>query len=173
MKKAVLAGLLSEGTRPWPPGEPAPPLAVGLAPQRTFSLPPSRETPRSSVFPWDWRSPARKRLGAEVAIGHCYGIYRWAFPNETGYMQLNIGGGILPHFNFVDNKNLPVVDFYANLPVDIRVGRWFGRFMFYHVSSHPGDDHARTNPTLATDKNSRDSLRSIAPCDVGRLPAPL
>jgi len=39
-----------------------------------------------------------------------------------GVGQVNIGGGIFPRFNFQNNTDLQVIDFYANIPFDIRMG---------------------------------------------------
>jgi len=169
MKTAVFVSLLLGILTPCLRGEYTPPLVTGLAPQSDALFAPLQGDPRELHFALRLALPDKEKTLAEVAIGHYYGIYRWALPGEVGYMQLNIGGGIFPRFNFADNKDLQVIDFYGNLPVDIRVGRWSGRFMFYHVSSHLGDDYIRANPGLSTDKNSWNSLRSIVSCDVDRF----
>lgn len=169
MKTAVFVSLLVGVLTPCLRGEYTPPLVVGQAPEADALFAPLQGDPRELHLSMGLALPDKEKTVAEVAIGHYYGIYRWALPNDAGYTQLNIGGGIFPRFNFADNKHLQVVDFYASLPFDIRMGRWSGRFMFYHVSSHLGDDYIRDNPGLVTDKNSWNSLRSTLSCDVDRF----
>lgn len=140
-------------------------LFSGLAPLPDELFAPLRGDPRELNFAMKFAFPKPDLMAAEVAIGHYYGIYRWALPNASGAMQLNIGGGIFSLFNFSNNKDLQVVDYYGNVPLDIRLKKWSGRLMFYHVSSHLGDDYMRTSGQAA-EKNSWNSLRSILSYDV-------
>ena len=138
---------------------------IGLAPPKNKIFAPLLADPRELHFALRLAFPQKDNSTAEVAIGQYYGIYSWALPNAIGTMQLNIGGGIFPRFNFSNNKDLQVIDFYGNIPFDIRVGKLSGRFMFYHVSSHYGDDYIRTSGQIA-DRNSLNSLRSLLSYDV-------
>ena len=140
------------------------PLLPGLSPDSDALFSPLRGDPRELHFAMRVAKPENGLLAAEVAIGHYYGIYGWALPNEWGDMQVNIGGGIFPRFNFQNNTDLQVIDFYANVPFDIRVGKWSGRFMWHHVSSHLGDDYLRATGQMS-ERNSWNSVRSIVSYD--------
>ena len=142
------------------------PLDTTLAPPPDSLFAPLRGDPRELHFALRVALPEDQRTIAEVAVGHYYGIYRWALPGNVGFMQLDIGGGIFPRFNFSQNHDIQVIDFYGNLPLDVRIGKWAGRFMFYHVSSHLGDDYIRDNNLTNTESNSWNSVRSIISYDV-------
>lgn len=143
--------------------EPRAELITEMAPQSGELFAPLLGDPRELHFALRMGFLPDNATSAEVAVGHYYGIYRWALP-ETGAMQLNIGGGIFPRFNFSGNRDLQIIDFYANLPLDIRSGKWSGRLMLYHVSSHLGDDYIRTSGRVA-ESNSWNSLRSLLSYD--------
>jgi hypothetical protein len=141
------------------------PFLTGMAPPPDELFAPLQADPRELHFALRLAFPKEDVTAAEVAIGHYYGIYRWAILNGAGAVQVNIGGGIFPRFNFAANKDLQVIDFYGNIPFDIRIGKWSGRFMIYHVSSHFGDDYIRTSGQIAN-RNSWNSLRSLISYDV-------
>lgn len=165
MKKAfVLGGLLIISLLGSAGADEPVPLQLGAAPKSDGLFAPLLADPRELQFTLRVAFPEQAMTTAEVAIGHYYGIYRWAIPNGLGYTQVNIGGGIFPRFNFPNNRDLQVIDFYGNIPFDIRVDKWSGRFMFYHVSSHLGDDYIRVNNQIA-EKNSWNSIRSIVSYD--------
>jgi len=106
-------------------------------------------------------APVSQRPVAKVDIGDYFGVYRWAFPSHIGgAMQLNVGGGIFNRFDANTQHNLQVIDYYGNLPIDIRIGNVSGRFMFYHDSSHLGDDYLRENNLQSVD-HSWEALRGI------------
>jgi hypothetical protein len=140
------------------------PYQAGMAPRADELFAPLLGDPRELHFALRYVFLDNHVEDAEVAVGHYYGIYRWKLPKAGGAMQLNIGGGIFPRFNFSDDKDLQVIDFYGNVPLDIRINKWSGRFMLYHVSSHLGDDYIRTSGQLA-DSNSWNSFRSILSYD--------
>jgi hypothetical protein len=142
-------------------------LHTGSAPPSDSLFSPLRGDPRELHFALRVAFPFRDVTTAEVAIGHYYGIYRWALPGEGRSLQLNIGGGIFPRFNFSNKRDLQIIDFYGNIPLDARAGRWSGRVMLYHVSSHLGDDYIRTTGRTAS-KNSWNSVRSLVSYDAGR-----
>jgi hypothetical protein len=82
----------------------------------------------------------------EVAIGDDFGLYRWCLgpDGDRGRLQLNVGAGIFADFDFHDTKDLLSSDYYGRVPIEYRLGRWSSRFMFFHISSHLGDDLIRT-----------------------------
>ena len=145
------------------------PNVTGMAPRTDEVFAPLLADPRELQFALRLAFLHNNATAAEVAVGHYYGIYRWALPKHNGAVQLNIGGGIFPLFNFSQNRDLQVIDFYANLPLDVRIGKWSGRFMLYHVSSHLGDDYIRANNLTSSEippQNSWNSLRSILSYDI-------
>ncbi len=143
------------------------PLITEMAPVPDELFAPLRGDPRELHFALRYIFLHSDITAAEVAIGHYYGIYRWALPNKMGAVQLDIGGGIFPHFNFSKNKDLQVIDFYANVPLDIRMNKWSGRLMLFHVSSHLGDDYIRTSGQIA-DSNSWNSIKTLLSYDVNQ-----
>jgi len=142
-----------------------------MAPSSDGLFAPLLGDPRELQFAMRVAFPEHEGAVAEVAIGHYYGIYRWALPGDIGYAQLDIGGGIFPRFLATESHDLQAIDFYGNLPLDVRIGNWSGRFMFYHDSSHLGDDYIRDHNLgndSTTAQNSWDSLRSILSYDACR-----
>ena len=71
-------------------------------------------------------------------------------------------------FIFPEEKDLEVIDFYGNLPLDARWGKGSARFMFYHVSSHLGDDYIKLSGR-AVERNSWNSLRTTFSYDAARF----
>lgn len=137
---------------------------TGLSPHADGLFFPLRADPRELHFALRTAKPKEGKLAAEVAIGHYYGIYRWALPGDVGYAQVNVGGGIFTRFNFQNDTDLQVIDFHANIPVDIRVKKWSGRCLWHHVSSHLGDDYIRATGQNSK-RNSWNSVRSILSYD--------
>ena len=164
MRKTILPYLLVVILSSTAFAETQPPTTTGMAPRPDELFAPLLGDPRELHFALRYVFLHDNVTAAEVAVGHYYGIYRWALPKDIGAMQLNIGGGIFPRFNFSENKDLQAVDFYANVPLDIRIDKWSGRFMLYHVSSHLGDDYIRETGQLGTN-NSWNSFRSLLSYD--------
>jgi hypothetical protein len=105
-------------------------------------------------------APISQRSIMRVDIGDYFGVYRWAFPRGLGGMQLNVGGGIFNRFDATTSHALQVIDYYGNVPLDVRLGPVSGRFMFYHDSSHLGDDYLREKNIQSVD-HSWEALRGI------------
>jgi hypothetical protein len=97
----------------------------------------------------------------EVDVGDYFGLYRWALPWADSYVQWSIAGGIFAKFDLVSvQKDLQVIDFTANMPIDLRVKKWSLRVMPYHISSHLGDDYIKHTGILP-DKYSFDSYKTL------------
>ncbi len=104
------------------------------------------------------------RLG-EAAMGDYFGVNRWTTASGI-QTQFSVGGGVFSRFDLAArSNNLEVVDFYANLPVDARIGKWSGRFMLFHTSSHLGDDYVRSTGAAVT-KRAWDVARLLNSYDV-------
>lgn len=97
---------------------------------------------------------------ARVDVGDYLGIYRCALPNGRGAAQLSVGGAIFTRFD-ARTHNIQVIDYYGNVPLDIRVGKVSMRLMFYHDSSHLGDDYLKEK-NIQTNNHSWEALRAIA-----------
>ena len=96
---------------------------------------------------------------ARIDAGDYLGIYRWAL-GDVGALQLNIGGAINTRFDATTAHDLQVIDFYGNVPLDLRIGKWSLRSMFYHDSSHLGDDYLREK-NIQDMNNSWEAWREI------------
>ncbi|OGS56165.1 MAG: hypothetical protein A3J79_10115, partial [Elusimicrobia bacterium RIFOXYB2_FULL_62_6] len=110
-------------------------------------------------FAFSLGAEEQQRGIARVDLGDYLGIYRLALPGELGAVQLNIGGAIFTRFDAVSH-DIQVIDYYGNVPVDIRMGRAAARLMFYHDSSHLGDDYLKERG-IQTIAHSWEALRGI------------
>jgi hypothetical protein len=120
---------------------------------------PLQADPTEPHFGFQFGFPVRLHAVARVDVGDYLGIYRWAL-GDVGALQLNVGGAINTRFDATSAHNLQVIDFYGNVPLDLRIGRFSARSMFYHDSSHLGDDYLRQNNIQSMD-NSWEALREI------------
>jgi hypothetical protein len=145
---------------------------------QTMPFPPAHELfaplqadPTELRFAFYGGAPVHKRPIARVDVGDYLGLYRWAFPSGLGAAQLNLGGAIYTRFDATHAHSLQVIDYYGNVPLDVRLGPVSGRFMFYHVSSHLGDDYLRERNAQSGD-NSWEALRgqlSVQPVKALRM----
>ena len=106
-------------------------------------------------------APAGGQNQGEADLGEYFGLYRWALPWQNAYVQWSVAGGAFARFDLVSvQKDFQVIDFFANMPIDIRVGQWSLRLLPYHVSSHLGDDYIKRTGILP-DKYSFDSYKTV------------
>lgn len=127
-------------------------------------LPASREIfqpleadPRELQYAVRLAIPVSYRLLGEAAIGDYLGFYRWSAMG--GDFQISAGGGFFGRFDLASKSNdMQSSDFYANLPLDYRNGKWSSRFMLYHNSAHLGDDLIRERSIVPV-KHSWDNIR--------------
>ncbi len=102
-----------------------------------------------------------KNLG-EVAAGDYFGLYRWALPWKDSYLQLSLAGGVFARFDLVsEQKDSQAIDYSANMPLDLRIGRWSFRMLPYHQSSHLGDDYIKRTG-VTPEKYTFDSYKTLA-----------
>lgn len=106
-------------------------------------------------------APVSKSLSGQAAIGDYVGLYK-GMVEGGAVVQISLGGGAFGRFDLSSKTNdMESADFFANIPLDLRKGKWSGRFMMYHTSSHLGDDFIkRTGRTI--EKHSWDNLRWLA-----------
>lgn len=138
-----------------------------LADYATMSFPPAHEIfaplqadPTELQFEFGFGFPVAQQGIAQVNAGDYLGIYRWALGN-AGALQLNIGGAVNSRFDATPAHDLQVIDYYGNVPLDLRIGPFSSRSMFYHDSSHLGDDYLREKD-IEDENNSWNALREIA-----------
>ncbi len=131
------------------------------------SFPPAHELflplqadPAEPHFGVSYGTPVSQRAVAKVDIGDYLGLYRWPILGGKGAMQLNIGGAIDSRFDFTTNHDLQVIDYYGNIPLDVQIGRVSARLMFYHDSSHLGDDYLREKG-IVSENHSWEALRGL------------
>ena len=82
---------------------------------------------------------------ADVALGNTWGLLRWSDVAGSGWdMQWNVEGMGYSRFHVSGSVNeFQTIDFFANLPLEARRGKWSGRMTLFHQSSHLGDDYIR------------------------------
>lgn len=137
------------------------PQDVGFLPGAHDLFPSLMADPRELQFAARAVLPVDHKLLGEAAMGDYLGLYRWALPFPGQYLQVSVGGGAFGLFDLASTTNdMQVVDFYANLPVDWRKGKWSVRFMPYHTSSHLGDDYLKATDQT-TVKHSWDNLLGL------------
>jgi len=140
--------------------------AVSLAQYQTQSFPPAHELfaplqadPTELNFMFQFGFPVSQNGIARVDAGDYLGIYRWAL-GDVGALQLNVGGAVNSRFAATPSHDLQVIDYYGNVPLDLRIGPFSARSMFYHDSSHLGDDYLREKG-IEDANNSWNALREI------------
>lgn len=99
---------------------------------------------------------------AEINMGDEFGIARWnAGANK---IQFGVMGGVAGRFDISRITNdFQVADFSLAFPVDFVADKWGLRAMYWHTSSHVGDDYIITNGVVPTqlEKHVTDDFRLI------------
>lgn len=81
---------------------------------------------------------------ADVALGNTWGLVRWGDPSGGWQTQLNFEGMAYSRFRLEGVINeFQTIDFFANVPIEARRGKFSARAMLFHESSHLGDDYIR------------------------------
>ncbi len=81
---------------------------------------------------------------SDVALGHSWGMTRWRSSSRAWTWQWNIEAMAYSRFTLSGELNsFETVDFFGNLPVAVRRGKFSARAMLFHESSHLGDDYIR------------------------------
>lgn len=120
-----------------------------------------RADPRELQYAVRLVEPVSYKPVAEAALGDYLGIYRWNLGDEKSF-QVSMGGGAFGRFDLSRKTNdMETADFFADLPLDFRSGRWSFRFMPYHTSAHLGDDYLKRKGAV-TEKHSWDNLKWLA-----------
>lgn len=99
---------------------------------------------------------------AEINMGDEFGVARWNF--GANKMQFGVVGGVGARFDIARITNdFQVADFSVAFPVDYVTDNWGLRAMYWHTSSHVGDDYIISHGTLPTEleKHVTDDIRLI------------
>jgi hypothetical protein len=129
----------------------------------------SAEVPAASAFPRSGElfspilaDPREIQLGAayyrlkgidtaDTALGHSWGMVRWHSDKLGGgwKFQWNLEAMGMSRFKLDGAINqFETVDFFLNIPFEIRRGVFSARAMLFHQSSHLGDDYIRRTRDL-------------------------
>jgi hypothetical protein len=132
---------------------------LGLFPNAQDVFRPLYADPRELQTALRLTEPVGGQVLGDISIGTYFGLYRWALPWQDSYVQWSAGGGIFSRFNLATEQTYnEVIDYSANMPVDLRVGKWSTRLMPYHISSHLGDGYIERTGILPQ-KYSFDSFK--------------
>ncbi len=142
----------------------------GAVEARVRGFPPANELfERLLADPRQAQTSARyyRALGldaADVALGNTWGLRRWRTASGTA-VQADLEGMAYSVFKLSGSVNeFETVDFFANLPVEARAGRWSARATLFHESSHLGDDYIRRTGSDGT-RYSIEGLRAVVSYD--------
>jgi len=127
---------------------------------------PLQADPTELQFAFQFGFPVSQNSIARVNLGDYLGVYRWAL-GDVGALQLNVGGAVNSRFDATPSHNLQVIDYYGNVPLDLKIGPFSARSMFYHDSSHLGDDYLRVRG-IEDENNSWNALREIMSLQVAK-----
>jgi hypothetical protein len=96
----------------------------------------------------------------DATVGGRVGILRYGTQNDLwpqGW-QFDIEGAAFPRLDLEHNEDLVDVDIRGGLLLTTRQGHWEGKFGFYHLSSHIGDEYLLRYPDFPRLNYVRDSL---------------
>ncbi len=145
---------------------------VGLFANAKEAFRPLLADPREIQLALRLVTPVSHTSKGEINAGDYFGLYRWALPWQDSYIQWSIAGGVFARFDLAsEQKESELIDYTANMPIDIRVRKWTMRVMPYHISSHLGDDYIKRTGILPQ-KYTFDSYKTLLayePCSSLRL----
>ena len=101
-------------------------------------------------FGWVWNAT----LGARA------GLIRYGTENDNwpeGW-QLDVEGAAFPRLDAFQSRDLIASDYRVGVPLTFRRGPWEGKFGYYHISSHIGDEFLLKNPDFPRANYVRENL---------------
>jgi opacity protein-like surface antigen len=106
---------------------------------------------------------------AEVNMGDEFGIMSDRLDNGAT-VQFGAMGGVAARFDISQVTNdLEIADYSFALPIDYRMGPLTLRAMYWHTSSHIGDDYVIANPGVTLSKHVTDDGRFYASYDLSKF----
>jgi len=101
---------------------------------------------------------------SDTALGSTWGLARW---NRGDWVwQVNLEGMGYSRFKLSGSVNeFQTIDFFINAPLVVRNGRFSGRVMIFHESSHLGDDYIRRTGSTGF-RFSTEGVRVMAAWDL-------
>jgi hypothetical protein len=106
---------------------------------------------------------------ADVSLGHSWGLARWRTGLLSDWLwQVDIEGMAYTRFQIGGGINeFETIDFFANLPVEVRKGPFSFKAELFHQSSHLGDDYIRDTGEFGY-RYSVEGARGLASIDLFR-----
>ncbi len=97
---------------------------------------------RESRFAAHWVHERDQGWLWDITLGGRMGLLRFGTENDAwpeGW-QLDIEGAAFPRLSLERTRDMDATDFRFGVPLTFRRGRWEGKFAYYHLSSHLGDE---------------------------------
>ena len=105
---------------------------------------------------------------ADAVLGNSWGMSRWYAQEGAWALQWDLEAMAFSRFTLSGGINeFETVDFFANLPLEVRRGDCSGKFTFFHESSHLGDDYIRRTGDTGF-RYSVEGLRAVISDDVDK-----
>jgi hypothetical protein len=106
---------------------------------------------------------------ADAALGHSWGLVRWRSGILSDWLwQVDVEGMAYSRFKLGGGGGLEAVDFFANLPLEVRKGGVSFKAELFHRESHLGDDSIRDTGNLGF-RSSAEGVRGLAALDPCRF----
>jgi len=110
----------------------------------------------------------------DLTAGGRVGLWRYGttLDERPQGWQLDIEGAAMPRLDLERDRDLVSADFRFGLPLTYGNDYYQGKFGYYHLSSHLGDEFLLANPGFTRLNYSRDELvwgHSLTPCEYLRL----
>jgi hypothetical protein len=101
-------------------------------------------------YGWMWDSTLGGRMGV-LRYGTQDGV------RPEGW-QIDVEGAAFPELDLEQDRNLAAVDFRAGVPLTYGFDRYQGKFGYYHLCSHVGDEYLLLFPALQRTNYTRDAI---------------
>ena len=116
--------------------------------------------PSGTIYHDYWASNRACRIGCQfvdmageepvwdIALGGRLGILRYGTEDATwpeGW-QIDLEGAAFPRLSLDWWRDLQAVDFKFGVPLTFRQGPWEGKFAYYHLCAHVGDEYWEKHP---------------------------
>jgi hypothetical protein len=96
----------------------------------------------------------------DATLGGRVGLLRYGpldDPWPDGW-QLDFEGAVFPRLDLELDRQMVAADYRVGVPWTFRRGPWEGKFAYYHLSAHLGDEYTRTHPDVPRINYVRDCV---------------